>query len=71
VIVFPWAVRRPEKTNDKETKVGRASQINERKGAETQLTFDLLSLRVEGLARFLGLLPLVTDRGLLLLEGLC
>jgi hypothetical protein len=61
------------KTNDKETKVGsgsRASQIDERKGAETQLTFDLLPLRVEGLARLLGLSPQVTDRGLLLLKGL-
>jgi hypothetical protein len=35
-----------------------------------QLTFDLLPLRVEGLALFLGLSPQVTDRGLLLLEGL-
>jgi hypothetical protein len=33
-------------------------------------TFNLLPLRVEGLARFLGLSPQVTDRGLLLLEGL-
>jgi hypothetical protein len=35
-----------------------------------QLTFDLLPLRVEGLARFLSISPQVTDRGLLLLEGL-
>jgi hypothetical protein len=46
------------------------SQINEREGAGTKPTFDLLPLQVEGLARFLGLLPQVTDRGLLLLEGL-
>jgi hypothetical protein len=35
-----------------------------------QITFDLLPLQVEGLAHFLGLSSQVTDRGLLLLEGL-
>jgi hypothetical protein len=35
-----------------------------------QLTFDPLPLRVEGLARLLGLSAQVTDRGLLFLEGL-
>jgi hypothetical protein len=40
------------------------------KGAETQLTFDLLPLQVEGLVHFLGLSPQVMDRGLLLIEGL-
>jgi hypothetical protein len=35
-----------------------------------QLTFDLLLLRLEGLARLLSLSPQVTDGGLLLLEGL-
>jgi hypothetical protein len=73
VVVFPREARRPEKTNNKETKVGsgsRASQIDDRKGAETQLTFDLFPLRVKGLVRFLGLSSQVTDCGLLLLEGL-
>jgi hypothetical protein len=36
----------------------------------TKPTFDLLPLRVEGLARFLGFSLQVTDRGLLLFEGL-
>jgi hypothetical protein len=46
------------------------SRIYEREGAETKPTFDLLPLRVEGLACFLGLSPQVTDHRLLLLEGL-
>jgi hypothetical protein len=37
---------------------------------ESELTFDLLLLRLEGLARLLGLALQVEDRGLLLLEGL-
>jgi hypothetical protein len=40
------------------------------KGAEKRLTFDLLPLRVEGLARLLSLPLQVTDCGFLLLEGL-
>jgi hypothetical protein len=66
------AVRRPE--NQRQRNKGReriSTKPNRRtEKGETQLTFDLLPLRVEGLACFLGLSPQVTDRGLLLLEGL-
>jgi hypothetical protein len=37
---------------------------------ESKLTFDLLPLSLEGLARLLGLALQVQDCGLLLLEGL-
>jgi hypothetical protein len=40
------------------------------KADESKLTFDLLLLPLEGLARLLGLVLQVKDRGLLLLEGL-
>jgi hypothetical protein len=72
VVVFPRAVRRPE--NQRQRNKSREqipSKPNRRtKRGGTQLTFDLLPLRVEGLARFLDLSSQVTDRGLLLLEGL-
>jgi hypothetical protein len=73
VVVFPRAVRRPKKTNDKETK-GREripSEPNRRtKRDERQLTFNLLLLRLEGLAHVLERLSHAENRGLLLLEGL-
>jgi hypothetical protein len=45
-------------------------QIDKRKAGESELTFNLLLLPLEGLARLLGLALQVEDRGLLLLEGL-
>jgi hypothetical protein len=38
--------------------------------AKTQLTFDLLLLRLKGLARVLSCLSQAENRGLLLLKGL-
>jgi hypothetical protein len=72
VVVFPRAVHRPEnqrQRNKGQERIPGKPNPRTRRGG-TQLTFDLLPLRVEGLARFLGLSPQVTDRGLLLLEGL-
>jgi hypothetical protein len=66
------AVRKPENRKQK-TKVGSGSQTsrtNKRRTSENQLTFNLLPLRLEGLARILSRLPQAENRGLLLLEGL-
>jgi hypothetical protein len=65
-------VRKPENQKRK-TKVGSGSQTrrtDKRRTSENQLTFDLLPLRLEGLARILSRLPQGENRGLLLLEGL-
>jgi hypothetical protein len=65
-------VRKPENHNRK-TKVGIGSQTSrtdKRRTGEKQLTFDLLLLRLEGLARGLSRLPQAENRGFMLLEGL-
>jgi hypothetical protein len=68
----PRAVRRPE-NHKRKTKIGSGSQTsrtNKQKTGERQLTFDLLLLRLEGLARDLGCLPQAKNRSFLLLDGL-
>jgi hypothetical protein len=45
-------------------------RINKRKPDESKLTFNLLLLHLEGLARLLSLALQLEVRGLLLLEGL-
>jgi hypothetical protein len=45
-------------------------RINKRKKDESKLTFNLLLLHLEGLARLLSLALQLEERGLLLLEGL-
>jgi hypothetical protein len=45
-------------------------RINKRKTGESKLTFNLLLLPLEGLARLLGLALQLEKQGLLLLEGL-
>jgi hypothetical protein len=57
----------------KRNKVGSKSQkeqIDKQKAGESELTFNLPLLPLEGLARLLGLALQVEERGLLLLEGL-
>jgi hypothetical protein len=71
--MFPRAVRRPESHKRRKTKLGVNPQRTNRQSAkadESKLTFDLLLLSLEGLARLLGLALQVKDCGLLLLEGL-
>jgi hypothetical protein len=45
-------------------------QIDKRKAGESELTFDLLLLLLEGFTRLLDLALQAKDRGLLHLEGL-
>jgi hypothetical protein len=72
VVVFPRAVSRLESHEQGKGKLERIlkRRIDKQKADGNQLTFDLLLLRLEGLARLLNLSPQVTDGGLLLLEGL-
>jgi hypothetical protein len=61
------------KATNEEKQVGSESQkerINKQKLGESKLTFNLLLLPLEGLARLLGLALQLEKRGLLLLEGL-
>jgi hypothetical protein len=72
-VVFPKVVRRPESHEQRKTKLGVNPQRTNRqakKADESELTFDLLLLPLEGSARLLSLALQVKDRGLLLLEGL-
>jgi hypothetical protein len=70
--MFPRAVRRLESHEQKKQSWERIPkrQIDKQKADESELTFDLLLLPLEGLARLLGLALQVKDRGLLLLKGL-
>jgi hypothetical protein len=71
--MFPRAVRKPESHKRRRNEVGSESQkeqVDKRKASESKLTFDLLLLPLEGLARLLSLALQVEDRGLLLLKGL-
>jgi hypothetical protein len=65
-------VRRPGSHEQRKTSWERIpkERINKRKAGESKLTFDLLLLPLEGLARLLGLALQLEKRGLLLLEGL-
>jgi hypothetical protein len=72
VTEFPRAVHRPENHKQK-TKIGSGSQTNrtnERKTDERRLTFNLLLLRLKGLARGLGRLLQAKNHSFLLLDGL-
>jgi hypothetical protein len=56
--MFPRAVRRPESHKQRKTKLGANPQKDKstsEKADESKLTFDLLLLPLEGLARLLGL----------------
>jgi hypothetical protein len=68
--MFPKAVRRPESHEQRKTSWERIpkGQIDKRKAGESELTFDLLLLPLEGLARLLGQALQVKDRALLLLR---
>jgi hypothetical protein len=71
--MLPRAVRRPESHKRRKTKLGanpRKDKSTSEKGDESKLTFNLLLLPLEGLARLLGLALQVKNRDLLLFEGL-
>jgi hypothetical protein len=65
-------VRSPESHEQRKTSWERTpkERINKQKAGERKLTFNLLLLPLEGLARILGLALQLEKRGLLLLEGL-
>jgi hypothetical protein len=69
----PRAVCKPESHKRRRNEVGSESQkeqVDKRKAGRSKLTFNLLLLPLEGLARILGLASQLENRSLLLLEGL-